>query len=92
MNNFWGALKTTRDLTGFGLLAFPPYSQGGAGGEVFIDGRPVLSAQSRWYPYQVLRSAVHDGVSMQSAIRMVFENRGVLCRLESPIMRKSHAP
>ncbi len=79
--NFWGGIKTTGNLAAFDCLAFPPYSQGGWFGEATVDGEPVAAEQSRWYPYQVERRAVRDGVTLASSIRLPFEQQGVLARL-----------
>jgi hypothetical protein len=81
VNNFRGALKTHPNLTAFLLTTFPPYANGGDSGVLTINGKPVTATESRWYPYQVLRRATVDGVEMESAIRMPFEQRGVFCRL-----------
>jgi hypothetical protein len=81
VHNFWGGLKTTGNLMAFEFLTFPPYSQGGWSGEAVVDGTPVAAEQSRWYPHQVMRRAVRDGVTLESSIRLPFEQQGVLCRL-----------
>ena len=80
-NNFWGALQTHPNLTTFLYATFPPYANGGDSGVLSMNGKPVTATGSRWYPYQVLRRATVDGVEMESAIRMPFEQRGVFCRL-----------
>ncbi len=79
--NFWGGLKTESNLTAFEHLVFPPYSQGGGSAVLSVDGKPIVAEQSRWFPYQVLRRAAWDGVVMESAIRMPFEQQGLFCRL-----------
>ena len=81
VNNFRGALQTHPNLTTFLHLAFPPYANGGDSGVLTLNGKPVTATGSRWYAYQVLRRATVDGVEMESAMRMPFEQRGVLCRL-----------
>jgi hypothetical protein len=81
VNNFWGALKTHDNLTTFLYTTFPPYANGGDSGVLTINGKLVTATRSRWYPYQVLRRATVDGVELESAIRMPFEQRGVFCRL-----------
>ena len=81
VNNFRGALQTHPNLTTFLLATFPPYANGGDSGVLTLNGKPVTATGSRWYPYQVLRRATVDGVEMESAIRMPFEQRGVFCRL-----------
>jgi hypothetical protein len=79
--NFWGGVKTEANLTAFECLVFPPYSQGGGSAVLSMDGKPIAAEQSRWFPYQVLRRATRDGIVMESAIRMPFEQQGLFCRL-----------
>ena len=79
--NYWGGLKTTGNLTAFEFLTFPPYAQSGSSGEFAVDGEPLAATGSRWYPYQVVRRAVRDGMALESSIRLPFEQRGILCRV-----------
>lgn len=48
---------------------------------LLVNGAPVISTWSRWFPYEVQRKTVIDGVEMQSFIRLPFEQKGVLQRL-----------
>ena len=82
LNNFHGGLKIGGDLASVEFLTFPPFSQGGGSGVLSIGGRVPKAACCRWYPYQVLRRAMLDGVQIESATRMVFEAEGVLFRLQ----------
>ena len=79
--NYWGGLMSTPNLASFESLFFPPYTQGGSAGELAVDGVALAATQSRWFPYQVVRRAVRDGVMFESSIRLPFEQRGILCRL-----------
>jgi len=81
VNNFWGSLRAYPNLTAFDMLTVPPFANAGTSGSLTVDGQPVRPTESRWYPYQVLRRARVNGVEMESAIRMPFEQRGVMCRL-----------
>ncbi|MEI7903488.1 MAG: hypothetical protein WCK89_24885, partial [bacterium] len=81
VNNFWGALQTNPNLTTFLVATLPPYANGGDSGVLTMNGKQVHATGSRWYPYQVLRRGTMDGVELESAIRMPFEQRGVFCRL-----------
>jgi hypothetical protein len=82
VNNFHGGLKTTADISAIEFLTFPPLSQGGRSGTTYLDEKPILAQESRWHPYQVTRRATQDGLKISSTTRMVFENRGVLIRIE----------
>jgi hypothetical protein len=81
VNNFWGALQTNPNLTTFLVATLPPYANGGDSGVLTLNGKQINATGSQWYPYQVLRRATMDGVELESAIRMPFEQRGVFCRL-----------
>jgi len=81
VNNFWGTLQTNPNLTTFLVATLPPYANGGDSGVLTLNGKQVHATGSRWYPYQVLRRGTMDGVELESAIRMPFEQRGVFCQL-----------
>ena len=81
VNNFWGTLQTNPNLTTFLVATLPPYANGGDSGVLTLNGKQVHATGSRWYAYQVLRRGTMDGIELESAIRMPFEQRGVLCRL-----------
>lgn len=63
------------------MLSFPPYACGGAVGALLIDGQPVDADRSRWFPYQLMRSASKDEWEVETILRMPLEQRGVLCRV-----------
>ena len=79
--NFIGGLKTTGNLTAFDCLTLPPDAQGGSAGELLLDGKPLAAVESRWLPYEVRRRTSVNGVTLESTIRMPFEQPGVLTRL-----------
>ncbi|WP_316794313.1 hypothetical protein [Pedobacter frigoris] len=79
--NFVGGAKTSKNLTGFQHLTFAPYAQGGLSAELLLDGKPLNATQSMWHPYQVRRKSSVDGVSLESTIRMPFEQQGIFIRL-----------
>lgn len=81
VNNFAGGMKVTDNLTAFTCLTIAPFAQGGAAADLLLDGKPVTAAESRWFPYEVRRRTTVAGVMMESAIRMPFEQKGVLTRL-----------
>ena len=90
VNNFAGGLQTTRNLAAFELLTLPPYGQRGWAVELKLDGTPVKAIESRWYPFEVRRRATVNEVVMESAIRMPFEQNGVLTRIT--LQNKSAQP
>jgi hypothetical protein len=90
VNNFAGGLQAARNLAAFELLTLPPYGQRGWAVEFKLDGTPVKAIESRWYPYEVRRRATVNEVVMESAIRMPFEQNGVLTRIT--LQNKSAQP
>jgi hypothetical protein len=82
INNFWGALQVTDNLLAVTELTFPPFSQGQHSGYLRINGEELKADESRWYAYQILRRARTRDLEVESTVRMVFENRGVLFRLK----------
>ena len=81
INNFWGALQVTDNLLAVTELTFPPFSQGQHSGYLRINGEELKADESRWYAYQILRRARTTDLEVESTVRMVFENRGLLFRL-----------
>ena len=82
INNFWGALGATDNLLAVTDLTFPPFSQGLHSGYLRINGEELKADESRWYAYQILRRARTRDLAVESTVRMVFEDRGVLFRLK----------
>lgn len=82
INNFWGALQVTDNLLAVTELTFPPFSQGGHSGYLHINGEELKADESRWYAYQILRRVRTRDLEVESTVRMVLENRGVLFRLK----------
>ena len=82
LSNFLGSLQVTDDMVGMKHLTFPPFSQAQENGTLRVNGRPLRATDSRWYAYQVLRRNRSAELDVESSVRMVFENRGVLFRLK----------
>ena len=61
-----------------GKLSFPPITLTGDTGALLIDGQAPALEQTRWFPYQVLRRATAGNLGVETATRMVYEQRGVL--------------
>jgi hypothetical protein len=79
--NFAGGVQSTKNLTAFRNLTFPPFSQGGWSCELLLDGKSLSSTQSMWHPCEVRRRTTVDDIMMESVMRMPFEQKGVLIRL-----------
>jgi hypothetical protein len=80
--NFYGALRSTKELGGIQYLHF--VDVGGAEAvlnAVSLDGQPVFCDDSRWYPYQLCTRAQAGSLNLELSIRMTFASHGVLSRL-----------
>ncbi len=82
VNNFHGSLHAGANLLSFTELTFPPLSLGGECARLRLNGVNVQAHESRWYPYQVLRRATVGPLTLQSTLRMGFEQQLVLVELE----------
>jgi hypothetical protein len=87
INNFVGSLQVTDDLVGVKHLAFPPFSQGLSSATLRVNGRTLQATDSRWYAYQILRRNRSAELELETSVRMVCENRGVIFRLKLKNLR-----
>ncbi len=79
--NFYGALRSTKELGGLQYLHFP--GVGGAEGvlnSISLNGQPIFCDESRWYPYQLCTRAQAGPLDLESSTRLVFADHGVLNR------------
>jgi hypothetical protein len=77
--NFYGAVRSTKELGGLQYLHFTGVGQAGAILDaISVDGRPVFCDDSRWYPYQLRTRAQVEALGIESITRMVFGEHGVL--------------
>lgn len=82
VNNFHGGLHAGWNLLSFLELTFPPLSLGGECARLSLNGINVQAHESRWYPYQVLRRSTVGDITLQSTVRMGFEQPVVLLELD----------
>jgi hypothetical protein len=104
INNFHGGLwagEAWAPNAGGNVLAisglalpphFMPHNENVAIGNLSVDGHPLTTRMSRWFPYQVLRRAGVGGVQIQTAVRMVFEDAGVLFRTQLQLHETLQVP
>src|ERR1039457_6785910 len=78
LNNSLGSAKAVRDVLSTTDLSFPPVTMTGESGALFIDGNVPVLNQTRWYPYQVLRKATAGNLEIETAVRMTYEQKGLL--------------
>jgi Protein of unknown function (DUF642) len=77
--NFYGAFRSTKELGGLQYLHFTGVGQpDGVLDAISLDGQPVFCDESRWYPYQVCTRTQTGFLDIQSTVRMVFADHGVL--------------
>lgn len=78
LNNLFGSAQETHDLLAVGNLSFPPITMKGTTGSISINGKTPEPEQTRWYPYQVLRKGSVDGFQVETSVRMIYEQKGLL--------------
>jgi hypothetical protein len=78
LNSGLGSAKAAREALSIGDLSFPPITMTGGTGAMLIDGQAPALDQTRWYPYQVLRTATAGNLKIGAAVRMLYEQRGLL--------------
>ena len=82
LRNFRAQAITNRDLTSISWLASAPYSGGYHTGTMRVNGETVITDQYKWSVYESLRKANYLGLDMLSSTRMVFEENGVLWKID----------
>jgi len=78
LNCTLGSAQVVPDVLAVGKVSFPPLTMTGDTGGLFIDGQPPALAQTRWFPYQVLRTATAGEFDIETATRMTCDQRGLL--------------
>jgi len=92
--NFHGCMQAGKNVLSITNFTQPPVAQGkyfdeGAIMELYINGNAVNSDASKWYPYQILRKAHLDSISIETNTRMVFENSGIVWKLKITNLSKT---
>ncbi len=82
IRNFRAQAITNRDLTSISWFASAPYSGGYHTGIMKINGEPVMADQHRWSAFGTIRKATSHGLSITNSTRMVFEENGILWKIE----------
>jgi hypothetical protein len=78
LNSSQGSAKAVRDVLSITDLSFPPITMTGETGALIINGKASALDRTRWYPYQVLRTATAGNLGIETAVRMTYEQRGLL--------------
>ena len=82
LRNFRAQSITNRDLTSISWLASAPFSGGYHTGTLKVNGKTVLTDQYKWSVYGSERMANFEGLEIVSNTRMVFEDNGVLWKID----------
>jgi hypothetical protein len=78
INSALGSSKAVREALAVGDLSFPPITMTGSTGSLLIDGQAPVLDQARWFPYQALRTATAGSLGIETAVRMLYEQRGLM--------------
>jgi hypothetical protein len=78
LNDSLGSGKAAHDALAIGDLSFPPITLTSNTGSLLINGQPPVLDQARWFAYQVLRTATAGNLGIATAVRLPYEDRGLL--------------
>jgi len=78
LNSAHGSGKSAHGVLSLKNVSFPPITMAGDTGALLIDGNEPTLEQVRWFPYQVLRRGRAGDISIETAVRMPYEENGVL--------------
>ncbi|HEV2211349.1 MAG TPA: hypothetical protein VG167_21500 [Verrucomicrobiae bacterium] len=81
IHNFRTELLVNGDFASVSWVASPPFSQGFHSGVLRLNGKVPLAEKFKWYPYQSVRAGSAEGLAIETLNRMVFDERGVLWRI-----------
>ena len=81
INNADGSAEASRGMLSIDNLSFPPITMTGNTGSLLIGDRPTKLDRTRWYPYQVLRKGTEVNIGIETAVRMIYDKRGLLFHL-----------
>ncbi len=81
MSGCLGSAKVDGDVLSVGDASFPPLVLVGNTGRLSVDGQQVKVLQTRWFPYQVERRGKQGPLEIETAVRMLFQQRGLLWRV-----------
>ncbi len=78
LNSMHGSAQSTNDLLSLTNVNFPPITMSRETGSLLVNDKPPALDQVRWYPYQVLRKGHSGDLQIETAVRMPFEQNGLL--------------
>ncbi len=90
LNSACGSGKVTGNVLEVGDLSFPPLTMAGTTGRLTVDGQDVPAVRSRWFPHQVLRSALNGDVALETSVRLPYEQPGLLFHVQ--LTNHGHVP
>jgi hypothetical protein len=81
INSTQGSAQCLRDMLSVGNLSFPPITMTGGTGSLRIDGKQPALQQTRWYAYGALRKGTDGRLAIETTVRMVHDQKGLLFRI-----------
>ncbi|MDE3059310.1 MAG: hypothetical protein KGJ59_15280, partial [Bacteroidota bacterium] len=78
VNSAQGSAQAVNDVLAIGKLSFPPITMTGTTGSLAIDGVKQKFEQSQWYPYQILRKGIAGNIEVETSVRMLYDQEGLL--------------
>lgn len=81
LNSPLGSAQAGRDAISLESVSFPPITMAGQTCSLLVDGQAPQLNKTRWYPYQVLRTATAKNLGLLTSVRLPCENRGALFQL-----------
>ncbi len=78
INSGDGSAEAANGILAVGNLSYPPITMTGETGTMLIGGRAPSLEETRWYPYQVLRRGRQVNIAIETSVRMVYSQRGLL--------------
>lgn len=81
VNSTQGSAQAVRDVLSIGKLSFPPITLKDETGSMTIDGQTPTLDQTRWYPYQIIRKGSAGDISVETSVRMIYDQKGILFHL-----------
>ncbi len=82
LNSTQGSSQCVDGVLQIGNLSFPPILMNGNTGAMHVDGKIPKLEETRWYAYQALREGHAGDLRIETAVRMMYEKRGLLFHID----------
>ena len=81
VHNFNGLLQVNKDLASVSWVVTVPFAQAYHSGAFYVNDEILEADEFKWFPYQAQRRKQANGIEILSSVRMVFEEKGVLFKI-----------